>query len=63
MPERLGNVLYWVGCTAALGWLGFWAIVALTMQGAPLTFWIIAAVPSIAIWALGRAARYVISGA
>jgi hypothetical protein len=69
MLARLGNVFYWMGCgLAVLAW-----VIAILMiygdyahLGPPRSdFYFVlglAAVTSIVIWLLGRAARYVLAG-
>lgn len=63
MIERLGNVLYWAACLAALGWLLI-AFAGISTMPKPewSMFWIIGVGISAAIWAAGRAVRYVLAG-
>jgi hypothetical protein len=62
MLARLGNVFYWMGCElAALAWVSDYAHL-----GPPRSdFYFVlglAAVTSIVIWLVGRAAGYVLAG-
>lgn len=62
MAARLGNVLYWIGCGAAVLFLVF-AVVLLV--GANADDKLVAGLPLIAgvlAWLAGRAARYVLGG-
>lgn len=63
MTLRLGNVVYWSACAAALAWLAF-AYAGISTMTPPdwSWFWIIGAVPSAFVWLAGKAIRYVLSG-
>lgn len=62
MAERLGDVLYWVGCLAAalLAAGAFW-VLAQTGDQRP-GFIAFVSAPALVAWLLGRACRYVLSG-
>jgi hypothetical protein len=66
MLARLGNVLYWAGCIFAaiivgLGIYVFWiAEGQVRSNGVPVLIGFL--VVAIAVWAIGRACRYVLSG-
>lgn len=64
MASRLGNVLYWTACTGAFLWLAV-VFAAATMRPQPEwgVFWVAGPAPSLIIWLIGRAARYVLSAA
>lgn len=64
MPTRLGNVLYWLACVAAILWLVL-TFAAATARPQPewAVFWVAGPVPGVAIWLAGRAIRYVLAGA
>lgn len=59
MVERLGNVLYWLGCGFAALSLVLGAVVAVAESPVAL---IAGGVFAIGAWLLGRAARYVLAG-
>jgi len=63
MLERLGNVLYWLGCAGAAVVVG---VSALIVSDAPhpisTTAWIAIFVAAFLIWLTGRAIRYVLAG-
>lgn len=61
MVERLGNVLYWTGCIAAMGVAGFFVSV---IPYAGFNWEIAGFSVSLAAgcWAFGRALRYILSG-
>lgn len=61
MLERLGVLLYWVGNIAATLWAALFFFVALIGTNGS-TAMIAAAVGAIAIWLIGRAARYLFAG-
>jgi hypothetical protein len=64
MVARLGNVLYWVGCIAAVFVLAWCVLV--WMHGASAKDMIQTGVFAIIIagvfWGIGRACRYVLAG-
>jgi len=74
MAKRLGEVLCWTFCVlAVLAWLAMWIIMHHGPQAQyggvdPILFglgagqWIGVSIPSLALWAIGRACRYVLAG-
>ena len=63
MAERLGDVLYRTACIAAVLWAIFVLVVAPALAHPDWTIWTpVAAAGAIAIWGIGRAARYLLSG-
>jgi len=60
---RLGNVLYWAGCIAAALWLAM-GIFAVSSSKYPVGIEdvMLVAAPTVALWLVGRALRYVLSG-
>jgi hypothetical protein len=63
MAERLGNVLYALGCIAAGAVMALWLLIAwqaTDMRG--IAVFIFAAVIAIALWLIGKACRYVLAG-
>ena len=62
MVERLGNVLYWTGCAAAVG-VVILSSVNDVRRGTVDSFTItVAVVGAVGCWALGRALRYILAG-
>ena len=63
MLERLGDVLYWLGCILAAIVLVWGAVFFLGGEhaGDPYLFSVVA-VAAFAIWVIGRALRYILSG-
>ena len=62
MASRLGSVIYWVACVAAVLWAVFVLIAASTLAHPDWTISTpIALVGAVVVWGLGRAARYVLS--
>ena len=63
MAERLGDVLYWTGCAAAIAVAGFFV---LSVVDSGRDDWWIAvafgAAYSAGCWVLGRALRYILAG-
>jgi hypothetical protein len=63
MAERLGDVLYRAACIAAVLWAIFILVVAPALAQPGWTIWTpVAAAGAVAIWGIGRAARYLLSG-
>lgn len=64
MANRMANVLYWTACIAAGAWLAF-SYAGISTETHPdwSMFWIVGVVPSVIVWAIGRAIRYVLAGA
>jgi len=63
MVARLGNVLYWLGCVAALVIFVFDAALwKWGAQGIDNVMVGVLAVFGFAVWLVGRACRYVLSG-
>jgi hypothetical protein len=65
MLERLGNVLYWIGClltaiALALN-LYIWASDN-NLRSDAIAFFLMVVIVPLVIWAIGRAFRYVLSG-
>lgn len=66
MVERLGNVIYWTACTAAVGWLAMLAVI-ITSQSSPMRgnegiiFVVVGCGPSLLIFLIGWACRYVLA--
>ena len=63
MVERLGDVLYWTGCAAAIAVAGLF-VLAVVDSGRD-DWWIVAALGaaySAGCWVLGRALRYILAG-
>lgn len=64
MAGRLGNLIYWAACAAAVLWTLF-ALYAGT-SGVARPEWNVilplAAIGAVVIWGAGRAARYVLAG-
>jgi hypothetical protein len=65
MLARLGNVLYWLGCIVAVAVLSL--DVALWIgesdrRSSEIGLFVFVAVVAVAIWLIGRACRYVLSG-
>jgi hypothetical protein len=64
MLARLGNVLCWLGCVAAVMILAF--VVALWKtgphQGIDESILVVLAIFGIVVWLIGRACRYILSG-
>ena len=63
MVERLGNVLYWTGCVAAIV-VAVLSVLAIVGSGRD-DWWIAAAFGagvSSGCWVLGRALRYILAG-
>jgi hypothetical protein len=61
--SRLGDVLYWLCCVVALlvfAW-GAWSEFGGTSADGPYLF-ALASVAAFAIWIIGRACRYILSG-
>jgi len=62
MASRLGNVIYWVACVAAVLWAVFVLIAACTLAHPDWTISTpIALVGAVVVWLLGRTVRYVLS--
>ena len=64
MAVRLGNIIYWAGCILAVLWVAF-AIWKEATSETPLfdhTHFYLMVGPAIVLWAVGRAARYVLAG-
>ena len=63
MAERLGDVLFRTACIAAVLRAIFVLVVTPALAHPDWTIWTpIAAAGAIAIWGIGRAARYLLSG-
>jgi hypothetical protein len=63
MAERLGDVLYRAACIAAVLRAIFVLVVAPALAQPDWTTWTpIAAAGAVAIWGIGRAARYLLAG-
>jgi hypothetical protein len=64
MLSRLGNVLYWLGCAAAVGTIVIAAFTVISdayFRSEPLIY-IFPIVIALMFWLIGRACRYVLSG-
>jgi hypothetical protein len=62
MIARLGNVLYWIGCAAAVLWLAL-SLYGVSSKHSVDAIYIIAVVgPALVFWLAGRALRYILSG-
>jgi hypothetical protein len=62
MAERLGHVLYWLGCLAALALAaGAWWVISATGERS-IGFIIFVSWPAVLAWLAGVAARYVLVG-
>jgi hypothetical protein len=64
MAYRLGRVLYWTCLVATAGWLVlvWWMAKDPYLGYSPIELGFLAAVPSVLLYGLGRAFRYVLSG-
>src|SRR5262245_12846170 len=64
MLARLGNVLYWLGCIAAVVIVGFAGIVYFSEGQRPsdLPVVVVLGVIAAVAWLIGRACRYVLAG-
>lgn len=63
MVARLGDLIYWAACIAALLWTIYVLIVTATYAHPDWTISApIAIVGAVVIWSVGRAARYVLAG-
>lgn len=64
MIERLGNLVYWIGCGLAAAFVGFAIIFVAT--GANGQQWYIGFIMLVGLglisWGIGRATRYVLAG-
>lgn len=63
MLGRLGDVLYWGGCIVAGSLVAFIAFNGRTIGG-DIDWWTIlfGAAVAVAVWLVGRAAKYVLAG-
>ena len=62
MVARLGNVIYWAACGAAVLNFFYWVWLALTAHVEPTTTIIFGAIISLVVWLIGRAALYILAG-
>jgi len=68
MAERLGIVLYWIGCFLAAGWVLIYGgvFLALAFESGyftePMPMLVMTFLPAISLWLLGRGLRYIFSG-
>ena len=63
MAARLGNVLYWLGCIVAAIVVIYDVTLGLANDWQdPAFLYIRTAILAVAIWLVGRACRYVLSG-
>ena len=64
MIERLGNLLYWFGCGAAVLWLVILGMKIYTdgLSHRPGDDVFMVLVPSAVFWLIGRAAKYLFAG-
>lgn len=64
MAERLGIVLYWIGCIMAGSWvlMGFWLWYAIDYEGRYVQLLAFVYLPALLLWLLGKGLRYIISG-
>jgi hypothetical protein len=60
--ERLGRVLYWLGCglTGAIVLLGALMLIGDARMGVPFAVTVL--IVAVLVWLVGRACRYVLSG-
>jgi hypothetical protein len=63
MAERLGDVLYALGCIAAGAVMALWLVLVWQAPGTRDTVvFIFMAVIAIGLWLVGKACRYVLAG-
>jgi hypothetical protein len=62
MAARLGIVIYWAACVAAVVWAAFVLVSTASLAHPDWTIYTpIAVVGAVVIWGFGRAARYVLA--
>ena len=61
VTERLGYVLYWVGCAAALLWLAFASFVASSLNDLHTIDFLTIVMPAALAFGVGKIARYVLA--
>jgi hypothetical protein len=62
MAARLGNILYWTACAAAVLWALFIFAATATLEHPDWTIWTpLAIVGSLIIWGTGRVVRWFLS--
>ena len=63
MAERLGKVLYWTGCAAAIVVAGFFVLAAVNSDIGDWWFMMaFGAACAVGCWVLGRALKYILAG-
>ena len=65
MARRLGWVLYWASAAVALGWAAVTLLMITTsfaLANIQLGQWVVALMPPILLYGIGRAFRYILSG-
>lgn len=62
MAARLGEVLYWLGCLAALVCVAFGVVMVKVTPNDANAMLVLTGVPAVGCWLLGWALRYVLRG-